>query len=126
MESVLGSGVYGPLNYFFVALGVAAFIIEAWAFIDAIIRPTAAFIAAATMMGGTLLGRLTKPIWLIILGVAFVIGLYYAAYGSSPIGFLSVLAFVAAALYLAAVRPKVKEYRKGSGSNTHVGPYGPW
>ena len=39
MESVLGSGVYGPLNYFFVALGIAAFIVEAWAFVDAIIRP---------------------------------------------------------------------------------------
>ena len=125
MESVLGSGVYGPLNYFFVALGIAAFIVEAWAFVDAIIRPTAAFIAAATMMGGSFLGKLTKPIWLIILGVAFVIGLYYAAYGGA-IGFLSVLAFVASSVYLAAVRPKVREYRKGGGSNTHMGPYGPW
>jgi hypothetical protein len=89
VESVLGSGVYGPLNYFFVALGIAAFIIEAWAFIDAIVRPTSAFIAAATMMGGTVLGRLTKTAWLIILGVAFVIGLYFAAYGGA-IGFLSV------------------------------------
>jgi hypothetical protein len=125
VESVLGSGVYGPLNYFFVALGIAAFIVEAWAFIDAIIRPTGAFIAAATMMGGSPLGRLTKPIWLIILGVAFVIGLYYAAYGGA-IGFLSVLAFVAAAIYLSAVRPKAKEFRKGGGNNTHMGPYGPW
>lgn len=120
MESVLGSGVYGPLNYFFVALAVAAFGVEAWAFIDAIIRPTAAFLAAASMMGGTLLGRLTKPIWLIILGVAFVLGLYSAAYGGVT-GFLSVLAFVAAATYLAAVRPKAKEFRKGGRSNS--GPY---
>jgi Protein of unknown function (DUF2516) len=123
VESVLGSGVYGPLNYFFVALAVAAFAVEAWAFIDAIIRPTAAFLAAASMMAGTFLGRLTKPIWLIILGVAFVLGLYSAAYGGVT-GFLSVLAFVAAATYLAAVRPKVKEFRKGGGSNS--GPYGPW
>jgi hypothetical protein len=123
VESVLGSGVYGPLNYFFVALAVAAFVVEAWAFIDAIIRPTAAFIAAASMMADTFLGRLTKPIWLIILGVAFVLGLYSAAYGGVT-GFLSVLAFVAAATYLAAVRPKVKEFRKGGGSNS--GPYGPW
>jgi len=123
VESILGSGVYGPLNYFFVALAVAAFVVEAWAFIDAIIRPTAAFLAAASMMAGTFLGRLTKPIWLIILGVAFVLGLYSAAYGGVT-GFLSVLAFVAAATYLAAVRPKVKEFRKGGGSNS--GPYGPW
>ncbi|MGH3207197.1 MAG: DUF2516 family protein [Trebonia sp.] len=112
MESVLGSGVYGPLNYFFVALGIAAFIVEAWAFIDAIVRPAPAYLAA---------GKLTKTKWLLILGVAFVLGLYSAAYGGT-IGFLSIIAFVAAAVYLSDVRPKVKEFRQ----NTHSGPYGPW
>ena len=113
MESVLGSGVYGPLNYFFVALAVAAFVVETWAFIDAIIRPTQAYTAA---------GKQTKPIWMIILGVAFVLGLYSAAYGGVT-GFLSVAAFVAAAVYLVDVRPKVRGIRSGSSSN---GPYGPW
>jgi Protein of unknown function (DUF2516) len=115
---ILGNGAYAPLNYFFVALAVAAFVVEAWAFIDAIIRPTQAFTAA---------GKLTKVKWLLILGVAFVLGLYAAAYGGG-IGFLSVIAFVAAAVYLADVRPKVKEYRRsGSGSSSsHMGPYGPW
>jgi hypothetical protein len=103
-----------------VALAIAAFIVEAWAFIDAIMRPPAAFIAAASTMD-TFLGKLTKPIWLIILGVAFVLGLYSAAYGGVT-GLLSVLAFVAAATYLTAVRPKVKEHRKGRSS----GPYGGW
>ena len=65
-----GNGAYTPLTYFFVALAIAAFVVEAWAFIDAIIRPAPAFVAA---------GKLTKPIWLIILGVAFVLGLYTAA-----------------------------------------------
>ena len=37
MVNVIG-GAYGPLNYFFLALAVAAFIVEAWAFIDAIMR----------------------------------------------------------------------------------------
>jgi len=111
--SILGSGVYGPLNYFFVALAVAAFVVETWAFIDAIIRPTQAYTAA---------GKQTKPIWMIILGVAFVLGLYSAAYGGVT-GFLSVAAFVAAAVYLVDVRPKVREIRSGSSSN---GPYGPW
>ena len=119
MVSVLGNNVYTPLNYFFVALAIAAFIVEAWAFVDAIIRPAAAFLAAATMMDNS--GKLTKPIWLIILGVAFVLGLYSAAYGGVT-GFLSVLAFVAAAVYLAAVRPKVREFRKGSRS---LGPLRP-
>jgi hypothetical protein len=123
VESVLGSGVYGPLNYFFVALAVAAFAVEAWAFVDAIMRPKAAF-AAAAAMGDNAAQRLTKQWWLIILGVAFVLGLYSAAYGGAT-GFLSVLAFVAAAIYLAGIRPKVREYGKG-GSRSSSGPYGPW
>jgi O-antigen/teichoic acid export membrane protein len=115
--------VYTPLNYFFVALAVVAFVVEAWAFVDAITRPKAAFAAAATMSDNAA-GRLTKPIWLIILGVAFVLGLYSAAYGGAT-GFLSVLAFVAAAVYLAGIRPKVREYSK-RGSRSSSGPYGPW
>jgi hypothetical protein len=115
--------VYTPLNYFFVALAVAAFVVEAWAFVDAIVRPKAAFAAAATMADNAA-GRLTKPIWLIILGVAFVVGLYSASYGGA-VGFLSVIAFVAAAVYLAGVRPKVREYSK-RGSRSSSGPYGSW
>ena len=114
MISVLGSGAYGPLNYFFVALAVAAFVVEAWAFGDAIFRPAQAFPAA---------GKQTKPIWLIILGVAFVLGLYSAIYGGVT-GLLSVIAFVAAAIYLADVRPKVKDFKRGRSSS--MGPYGPW
>jgi len=91
---------------------IAAFVVEAWAFIDAIMRPAPAYLAA---------GKLTKTKWLLILGVAFVLGLYSAAYGGVT-GFLSVIAFVAAAVYLSDVRPKVKEFRQ----NTHAGPYGPW
>ena len=109
------SGAYGPLNIFFLALGVVAFGVETWAFIDAIIRPAPAYLAA---------GKLTKTKWLLILGVAFVLGLYSAAY-SNAVGFLSIIAFVAAAVYLSDVRPRVREFRKG-GTRTHSGPYGPW
>jgi hypothetical protein len=111
---ILGGGAaYAPLAYFFIALALAAFVVEAWAFIDAITRPAQAFTAA---------GKQTKKIWLLILGVAFVIGIYGAAYGTSPTSILTVAAFVAAAIYLADVRPKVKDYKRGSSS----GPYGPW
>ena len=123
MVSVLGNGVYTPLNYFFLALTLAAFVVEAWAFVDAIVRPKAAF-AAAAAMGDNAAQRLTKQWWLIILGVAFVLGLYSAAYGGG-VGFLSILAFVAAAIYLLGVRPKVREYTK-RGSRSSSGPYGPW
>ena len=65
-------GAYTPLNDFFLALGLAAFIVEAWAFIDAIRRPAQAFVAT---------GKQTKQLWLIILGVAAVVGLAGAVYG---------------------------------------------
>jgi hypothetical protein len=107
------SGAYGPLNLFFLALAFAGLGVDVWAFVDAVMRPTHAYLAA---------GKLTKTKWLLILGVAFVLGLYSAAYGGA-IGFLSLIAFVAAGVYLSDVRPKVKEFRK---SGTHSGPYGPW
>jgi hypothetical protein len=56
--------------------------------------------------------------------VATVIGLGYtfAAGGMALLGFLPIAAFVAAAIYLTDVRPKVSQFRGGSSS----GPYGPW
>lgn len=111
---------FTPLNWFFWALAVAALIVEVWAFVDAVRRPTAAFPAA---------GKQTKPLWLIILGVAAAIGLYSAAEtGSAGVGLvvsiLPVAAFIAAAIYLTDVRPKVREI--GRGGSSHHGPYGPW
>jgi hypothetical protein len=108
------SGAYLGLAIFFAALAVAAFVAEAWALVDAITRPTAAFVAV---------GKQTKPIWLVILGVASVLGLYTALYGGVT-QILAVVAFVAAAIYLVDVRPKVREFKRGT--STHNGPYGPW
>ncbi len=107
-------GAYGPLQFFFWALLIAAFVVEAWAFIDAIRRPAPAFVAA---------GKQTKPLWLIILGVAAVIGLGGAVGDLSLFSILPIIAFVAAGIYLADVRPKVSGFRGGSSSQ---GPYGPW
>jgi hypothetical protein len=104
------------LAWFFEALAIAAFGFEGFAFIDALRRPSQAFIAAS---------KQTKPLWLVITGVATVIGLGTAAYGSAPIGILAVAAFVAAAIYLTDVRPKVKNFH-GGGTGTRMGPYGPW
>jgi hypothetical protein len=109
-----GTSAYTPLTWFFWVLSVAAFVVEAWAFIDAIRRPPGAFTAT---------GKQTKQLWLIILGVAAVIGLFGVTYGVSLVSILPVAAFVAAAIYLADVRPKVSEF-KNSGSSS--GPYGPW
>jgi hypothetical protein len=101
------------VGYFFWVLLLGAFVIETWAFIDALRRPSDAFPAA---------GKQTKPIWLIILGVAFVIGIGGAAHYLSLLSIFPIAAFVAAAIYLADVRPKLKSVKSG----TRQGPYGPW
>ncbi len=113
---MLGSS-YTPLTYFFLALSVVAFGVELWAFVDAIIRPKYAFPAA---------GKRTKPLWLIITGVAAVVGLAGVVYKVGPTSILPVAAFVAAAVYLADVRPKVKEFPRNGSSKSSSGPYGPW
>lgn len=113
---LLNAGAMTPLYWFFEILALGAFVAEVWAFVDALRRPAKAFVAA---------GKQTKPLWLIILGVAVAIGLYVGALagGFSAIGILPIAAFVASAIYLTDVRPKVREIR-GNGSSS--GPYGPW
>jgi len=109
------SGALTPLYWFFEVLSIAALCVEVWAFVDAVRRPTAAFPAA---------GKQTKPIWLVILGVAAVIGLWSSTLGGpNLVSLFPIIAFVAAAIYLTDVRPKVKEFKGGSSSS---GPDGPW
>jgi hypothetical protein len=107
---------YSIVDLFFWALLLAAFVVETWAFVSAIRQPAAAYVAAS---------KQTKPIWLIILGVAFVIGLGgalgYVGLFNSVLA-LPIVAFVAAAIYLVDVRPKIKTIRPGQ----RQGPYGPW
>ena len=102
------------VGYFFWALLIGAFVVETWAFVDAIRHPATAYIAV---------GKQTKPLWLIILGVAFAIGIGGAVGLLTLLSFLPILAFVASAIYLADVRPKVRNVRGGS---SNQGPYGPW
>jgi hypothetical protein len=106
-----------PLVWFFEALAAAALVVEGFAFVDAVRRPATAFVAAS---------KQTKPLWLIILGVATVIGLYSVFVGGiqSLVGILPIAAFVASAIYLTDVRPKVRAI--GGGGSSSSGPYGPW
>ena len=109
------SGALTPLYWFFEVLAIAALCVEVWAFVDAVRRPAPAFPAA---------GKQTKPLWLVILGVAAVIGLWSSTLGGpNLVSLFPLVAFVAAAIYLTDVRPMVKEFRGGSSSS---GPYGPW
>jgi hypothetical protein len=111
---VLG-GAQGVVAYLFWAVAIVAFVVEVWAFVDAVRRPAAAYSAA---------GKLTKQLWLIILGVALLFGLAGAVQLISIIQMLPVIGFIAAAVYLADVRPAVRQY--GGGGSSSSGPYGPW
>ncbi|HEY5990279.1 MAG TPA: DUF2516 family protein [Streptosporangiaceae bacterium] len=102
-----------PLFLLFWLLALGAFAAEVFAFIDAMRRPAPAFVAA---------GKQTKPLWLVILGIATVVGLASVVAGLSLVSILPIAAFVAAAIYLTDVRPKVRQ----SGGGGSSGPYGPW
>jgi hypothetical protein len=114
-ESAVLGGAQGVVAYLFWAVAIAAFVVEVWAFADAVRRPAAAYTAA---------GKLTKQLWLIILGIALLFGLAGAVQLVSIIQMLPVIGFIGAAVYLADVRPAVRQYGRGGSSSS--GPYGPW
>jgi hypothetical protein len=72
----------------------AVLIVTVYAFVHAAIQRPDAYTAA---------GKLTKPVWLAILGGAALLGLIFG----SPMG--SAIAAVAAGIYLVDVRPKILE-----------------
>jgi hypothetical protein len=106
--------------YVVLALSVLAFGMEVYALVDAIRQRGDAFTAA---------GKLTKQKWIAILAVATAFGFIalpppIGAGFLSSLGFLSLIAVVAAAVYLVDVRPAVRQIRGGGGGRS--GPYGPW
>ena len=74
---------------------LAIFAVQAWAFLDAVSRRPDAFTAA---------DKLTKPAWLIILGVALAAHMLIW----NPISFLNIIGSVAALVYLADTRPALR------------------
>ncbi len=73
-----------------------------WAFVDALSRPAAGFVAA---------GKLTKPGWAAITGIATL-----AAFWFGPLHFFGLPAVIAAVVYLVDVRPAVRGLRRGNSS----------
>lgn len=73
-----------------------------WGAIDAVTRPMAAYVAAE---------KLTKPAWIAICAVA---GLVIYLFGF--LSFLGLPAMVAVGVYLADVRPALREIQQGGGS----------
>lgn len=106
-------------NGVLLVLGIAAFALEVWALVDALRRPAGAFVAA---------GKRTKTFWTVIVAVAAAIGFISLPFAN--LGFLGILAVVGAAVYLADVRPAVRQYgggpRGGGRGGSNQGPYGPW
>ncbi len=79
----------------------AALALRAWALIDCATRKAAAFPAV---------DKLTKPAWLLILVISGVVGTIVGPVEYSP---LSLISIVVAAVYLADVRPAVREIAGG-------------
>jgi hypothetical protein len=85
----------------FTALYVVAQVLTLWAFVDALTRPANAYVA---------MGKLTKPAWAAITGLAAV-----AVYLFGALSFLGLPAIIAAVVYLVDVRPAVRGLRRGNG-----------
>jgi hypothetical protein len=103
--------------YFVLAL--VAFGLEVWAFFDCLRHKANAFEAVS---------KRTKTFWLALTGGALAIGalsLYGGGGGGfGTLGLFGLAAVTAASVYLADVRPAVKD--AGRGGSRNMGPYGPW
>jgi hypothetical protein len=106
----------GPVQGFvLLLLGLGSLVLTGFAAVDALRRPGQHF---------PHVGRLSKPVWLGILGAAFLISIVSFGYAST-LGLLNVLGVIAAGIYLAEVRPKLRQLG-GGGSGSGYGPYGPY
>lgn len=103
----------------FFVLAVVALGLELWALVDCARHRANAFEAT---------GKRTKTFWLALTGGATLVGVI-SLLGSGgglfgTLGLFGLAAVVAASVYLADVRPAVKDAGRGGSRNT--GPYGPW
>ncbi|WP_283615749.1 DUF2516 family protein [Mycolicibacterium poriferae] len=85
----------GLVGYVLFALQIAVLVAVVYAFVHAAMQRPDAYPAV---------DKLTKPVWLVILGVA---GLLVLVFGTSVLGM--VIGSVAAGIYLVDVRPKLLE-----------------
>ncbi len=76
-------------------------VLRVWALVDCLIRKAAAFPAA---------GKLTKPAWALLTGLSVLIGYFFAG----PVDFLGLAFVVVSMVYLADVRPAVREVSGGN------------
>jgi uncharacterized membrane protein YoaK (UPF0700 family) len=103
----------GAQNLVLLVLGLLAFAMQVFALVDASRHRPDAFVAAS---------KRTKKLWVIVLAVAVALGFVSLR---NPLNIFSLLSVVAAGVYLADVRPALRQV-SGRGGGTHMGPYGPW
>ncbi|MEP7088477.1 MAG: DUF2516 family protein [Nocardioidaceae bacterium] len=87
--------VFALQNGFMTLITLALFALQAWAFVDAVTRRPEVFVAG---------DKLTKPAWLIILGIALAAHLLIW----SPLSFLNLAGAVAAIVYIVDARPVLR------------------
>ncbi|MEV6169072.1 DUF2516 family protein [Streptomyces sp. NPDC051954] len=96
-------------------LSVALILFSGFALIDAAVRREDAYRAA---------DKKTKPFWLIILGIAFVVNLIF-----NILSFLPIIGLIATIVYMVDVRPAIRSLPGGGRANrgsSSDGPYGPY
>ncbi|MEU6991668.1 DUF2516 family protein [Streptomyces sp. NPDC018029] len=98
-------------------LSLALIVFSGFALIDAAVRREDAYRAA---------DKKTKPFWLIILGIAFVVNLLFPI-----LSFLPIIGLVATIVYMVDVRPAIQQITGGGrggrrGGSSSDGPYGPY
>ena len=96
-------------------LGLGSLGLTGFALVDVLRRPGGLFPHA---------GKLSKGAWLGILAAAFLIAVLSFA-SPMTIGLLNVIGVIAAGVYLADMRPKLKQLGGGRGGGSY-GPYGPY
>ena len=94
--------LYYWTNY---AIWVGLIILRVWALADCVIRKSAAFPAV---------DKLTKPAWLAILVISGFLGSWFSSPTTSGVvNIFSLASIIVASIYLADVRPAVREIADG-------------
>jgi asparagine N-glycosylation enzyme membrane subunit Stt3 len=87
--------VFQIQSAFMLLATLALFVFQAWAFLDAAARRPDAYVAA---------DKLTKPAWLVILGLAVAAHMLIW----NPLSFLNLIGAVASIVYIVDVRPALR------------------
>lgn len=108
----IGGAISGVQGVLLLVLAVASIGVQVWAFLDALRHKPESYVAA---------DKRTKNFWLLVTGIALAVGIVIL----HPLNFLNLIAVIAAAVYLADVRPALRQV-SGRGGSSAGGPYGGW